>query len=155
MNRSWRTRLPGSSRRRAQAHRRRRQDQAQVTEEVVLVPGLWMPAAIMAPLAARLAHAGYHPRRFAYSGRRSLEGAMERLARFTGAHFVGHSLGGVLILDMLGRHSEVRAGRIVLIGAPVSGCLAGRRLGASPVGRWMLGATTPPCQNCPTRWHRP
>src|SRR5258708_37644815 len=56
---------------------------------------------------------------------------------------------------MLGRHSEVRAGRIVLIGAPVSGCLAGRRLGASPVGRWMLGASTPRWENCAARWQRP
>src|SRR5258705_148291 len=119
---------------RAQAPRRRRQDQAQGSEDVVLVPGLWMPAALMAPLGARLARAGFRPRRFAYSGRRSLAGAMERLAavaRGGAPHFVGHSLGGVLIFDMLARHPGAGAGRIVLIGAPVAGCLAGRRLAAS------------------------
>jgi pimeloyl-ACP methyl ester carboxylesterase len=129
-----------------------------VSEEVVLVSGLWMPAALMAPLGARLARAGFRPRRFAYSGRRSLAGATERLAAFTrgGApHFVGHSLGGVLIFDMLSRHPGAGAGRIVLIGAPVTGCLAGRRLGAWAVGRWMLGTSAPRWQHCAARWERP
>jgi pimeloyl-ACP methyl ester carboxylesterase len=127
-----------------------------VTGEVVLVPGLWMPSAIMAPLAARLARAGFRPHRFAYSGRRSLEGAMERLARFSSeAHFVGHSLGGVLILDMLGRHREVPAGRVVLIGAPVNGCLTGQRFGRWRAGRWLLGASAVRWQDCAARWQRP
>jgi pimeloyl-ACP methyl ester carboxylesterase len=128
-----------------------------VTEDVVLVPGLWMPAVIMAPLAARLARAGYRPRRFVYSGRRSIEGAMDGLAAFSrgGApHFVGHSLGGVLIFDMLSRYPGAGAGRIVLIGAPVAGCLAGRRLGTWAVGRWMLGASAPRWQECEARWER-
>ncbi|HZE60136.1 MAG TPA: alpha/beta hydrolase [Burkholderiales bacterium] len=126
-------------------------------EEVVLVPGLWMPAAIMAPLARRLARAGYRTRPFTYSGRQSLEAAMQRLADFArgGApHFVGHSLGGVLIFDALERYRELAAARVVLIGAPVNGCLAGRRLGAWPVGRWMLGASTPRWENCAARWQR-
>ncbi len=122
----------------------------------MLVPGLWMPSAIMAPLALRLARAGFRPRRIAYSGRRSLDAAMERLARErTAPHFVGHSLGGVLIYDTLSRHPEVPAGRIVLIGAPVNGCLAGRRLGKWAIGRWMLGACAPRWQDCAARWQRP
>jgi pimeloyl-ACP methyl ester carboxylesterase len=126
-----------------------------VSEEVVLVPGLWMPSAIMAPLAARLARAGFQPRRLAYSGRGSLDAAMERLARERAApHFVGHSLGGVLIFDMLVRHPEAAAGRIVLIGAPVNGCLAGRRLAAWKLGRWMLGASAPRWESCVARWPR-
>jgi pimeloyl-ACP methyl ester carboxylesterase len=127
-----------------------------VSEEVVVVPGLWMPSVIMAPLAARLARAGFRPRRIAYSGRRSLDAVMESLARERAApHFVGHSLGGVLIFDTLTRHPEVRAGRIVLIGAPVTGCLAGRRFGTSRIGRWMLGASAPRWQERAARWQRP
>jgi pimeloyl-ACP methyl ester carboxylesterase len=128
-----------------------------VNEEVVLVPGLWMPAAIMAPLGERLARAGYRPRCFTYSGRQSLEGAMQRLADFTrgGApHLVGHSLGGVLIFDALERYRELAAGRIVLIGAPVNGCLAGRHLGAWGIGRWMLGASAARWERCAARWQR-
>jgi pimeloyl-ACP methyl ester carboxylesterase len=128
-----------------------------VTEEVVLVSGLWMPAAIMAPLGGRLKRAGYRTRRFAYSGRHSLEDAIEGLAQFTrgrAPHFVGHSLGGVLILDVLERYRELGAARIVLIGAPVNGCLAGRRLAAWSIGRWMLGASAPRWQACAARWAR-
>jgi pimeloyl-ACP methyl ester carboxylesterase len=127
-----------------------------VSEEVVLVPGLWMPSVIMVPLAARLARAGFRTRRIAYSGRRSLDAAMECLAREHAApHFVGHSLGGVLIFDMLSRHPQVAAGRIVLIGAPVSGCLAGQRLRTWRIGRWMLGASAPRWETCAARWQRP
>lgn len=114
-------------------------------EPVVLVHGLWMPASAMAVLAARLARAGYAPQRFAYAGRRSLEDNVERLARFARtlpapAHFVGHSLGGLLVLETLNRHPEVAARTAILLGAPVAGCLAGRRLGRARVGRWMMGA---------------
>lgn len=119
-----------------------------MTNEVVLVPGLWMPAAAMALIALRLSRAGYRTRSFAYEGRAPLESNIERLARFIhgrAAHFVGHSLGGVLVYDMLTRHRDVAAGRIVLLGAPVRGCFAGRRLGAAALGRWMLGA-------CRDRW---
>ena len=127
-----------------------------MSDEVVLVPGLWMPSVIMLPLAARLARAGFRPRRMAYSGRRSLDAAIERLARErTTPHFVGHSLGGVLIFDMLARHPELAAGRVVLIGAPVNGCLAGRRLAGWSIGRWMLGASASRWQDCAARWQRP
>ena len=124
----------------------------------MLVGGLWMPAAIMVPIAARRARAGYRPSRFAYSGRRSLDESIECLARFSrerrAPHLVGHSLGGALILDMLERHRDVAAGRIVLIGAPVNGCLAGRRLGKWALGRWMLGASAPRWEDCTARWQR-
>ena len=119
-----------------------------MNNEVVLAPGLWMPAAAMALIAWRLARAGYGTRTFSYRGREPLEANIERLLRFIdgrSVHFVGHSLGGVLVYDALARHAEVPAGRVVLLGAPVRGCLAGRRLGSRALGRWMLGA-------CASRW---
>jgi pimeloyl-ACP methyl ester carboxylesterase len=117
-----------------------------VTDQVVLVPGLWMPEVVMTLLAARLRRRGYAVRVFPYSGRRPHDANVERLARFAGewangrpAHFVGHSLGGVLILDMLNRHPEIAARSTVLLGAPVRGSFAGRRFGLAGVGRWMMG----------------
>jgi predicted alpha/beta hydrolase len=63
---------------------------------VVLVPGLWMPGVLMAPLAARLASRGYEARVFAYRGREAYDGNVDALARFARDKtlFVGHSLGG-------------------------------------------------------------
>jgi pimeloyl-ACP methyl ester carboxylesterase len=93
-------------------------------------------------LAARLEAAGYAARVFSYPGRGPHEANVEALAGFArdGGAFVGHSLGGVLVLDMLSRHPEIGARGVVLLGAPVRGCLAGRRFGARRLGRWMMGA---------------
>ena len=123
---------------------------------VVLAPGLWMPAVAMALLAARLARRGYETQVFAYWARSSYEANLEALARFARAKtlFVGHSLGGVLVLDMLNRHPEVQAEAVVLLGAPVRGCLAGRRLGRARVGRWMMGACGSLWEERGARWSR-
>jgi len=123
---------------------------------VVLAPGLWMPAAAMALLSVRLHRRGYEVDVFAYRGRSPYEANLEALARFARekALFVGHSLGGVLVLDMLNRHPEIRADAVVLLGAPVRGCLAGRRLGRAKVGRWMMGACGAVWEERAARWTR-
>jgi pimeloyl-ACP methyl ester carboxylesterase len=118
-----------------------------MTREVLIAPGLWMPSVAMTLFAARLARAGYTPRVFSYRGRSSLEANRERFAGFARealggrpAHFVGHSLGGVLVLEMLNAHADIPVATAVLLGPPARGCLAGRRFGAGSVGRWMMGA---------------
>lgn len=123
---------------------------------VVLAPGLWMPAAAMALLSLRLRRHGHEVHIFAYHGRAPHEGNIEALARFSRGKtgFVGHSLGGVLILDMLNLHPEIAADAAVLIGAPVRGCFAGRRLARARVGRWMMGACRPLWEERAARWTR-
>jgi len=128
-----------------------------VKSDVVLVPGLWMPAAAMALLALRLTRTGYRPHVFAYNGRSPFEVNVERLAAFSKGrsnHFVGHSLGGVLALEMLNRHPELATESTVLLGAPVRGCLAGRRFGGHRAGRWMMGASRPLWEERESRWQR-
>lgn len=133
-----------------------------MTRDVVLVPGLWMPGVAMAFLASRLARAGFATHVFVYRGRDALETSMAALAGFVRgplggrpAHFIGHSLGGVLILDTLCRHRELRAASALLLGAPVRGCMAGCRLGRHALGRWMLGRSAPRWEACEARWPRP
>lgn len=132
-----------------------------MTRDVVLAPGLWMPGVSMGMFAARLARAGYTPHFFGYRGRGPLEANSVRLARFVHetcgtrpAHFIGHSLGGVLILDMLERHPEIAVASAVLLGAPVRGCMAGRRIGAARLGRWMLGGCGEICPEREASWKR-
>ena len=130
--------------------------------DVVLVPGLWMPSAVMRLLAARLARSGYSAHVFAYRGRGSLDVNIERLRAFARqslegrpGHFIGHSLGGVVIMEMLGRQPDVAAASVLLIGSPVRGCHAGRRLGLARIGRWMMGGSRPLWEEREARWGRP
>jgi pimeloyl-ACP methyl ester carboxylesterase len=129
--------------------------------DVILLHGLWVPAVVMTPLAARLAQAGFRCHLFSYHGReRPLDAHAERLARFARelgpAHFVGHSLGGLVILEALQQHADIRAGRVVLLGTPVRGNFAGRRLGQHGWGRWFLGSTRSLwSEGHELRWTRP
>ena len=128
-----------------------------MSRDVVLAPGLWMPGATMALLAARLVRAGYRPRIFAYRGRSPLDANVERLAQFAGdapAHYVGHSLGGLLILETLNRHPGIAVRSALLLGSPVRGCLAGRRFGKHHAGRWLMGACGPLWEEREARWRR-
>lgn len=129
--------------------------------DAILVHGLWVPAAVMAPLAARLSAQGFRCHLFSYYGRgRPLAAHAERLARYARgigpAHFIGHSLGGLVILEALQGRGDVKAGNVVLLGTPVRGNFAGRRLGEHSWGQWFLGATQPLwADGRAARWTRP
>lgn len=127
-----------------------------MSAQLVLAPGLWMPGAAMGVLAARLSRRGYRVHIFGYQGRAPFDANVEALARFANGKtfFVGHSLGGVLVLEMLNRHPQIEAQAAVLLGAPVRGCLAGRRLGGAGLGRWMMGACRELWNERPARWTR-
>ena len=72
-------------------------------------------------------------------------GTATRLAKFAHSlpgpvHFVGHSLGGLLILDLFERQgASLPPGRVVLLGSPVNGAQAARRLAGWPGMRALLG----------------
>jgi len=133
-------------------------------DDVVLAHGLWMPGIVMTPLAARLARAGYRCHVFQYaSHRRPLEWNTERLARFVArrlpgrrAHYVGHSLGGLVVLATLAAHAAFPVGAVVLLGTPARGCLSARLVGGRVLGRWLLGASEPLWrEGVQARWQRP
>ena len=129
--------------------------------EVIVLHGLWAPGLVMSPLAARLAAEGFRCRVFRYTGRNHpLEANAERLRRyarvFGPAHFVGHSLGGLVILEALGAAPELAAGKVVLLGTPACGSLAGRRFAGHSLGRWLLGRSAALWrERGAVRWLRP
>jgi len=122
-------------------------------DTVILVHGLWVHGIAMELMRRRVARCGYRALAYSYpSMRLTLAENAERLARFCRniapprLHFVGHSLGGLIVLRMLARAPGLPPGRVVLTGAPVAGSLAARRLARLPGGRAALGRSAP-------EWH--
>jgi pimeloyl-ACP methyl ester carboxylesterase len=119
-------------------------------EKVVLVHGLWMTGAVCALLARRLRACGFEALLFSYpSVRIALEQVALRLERFVRehsagpVHFVGHSLGGLVVLELLARAPELPAGRVVLLGSPSTSSLAAEQLARSRAGRVLAGRALP------------
>jgi hypothetical protein len=100
-------------------------------ETVVLLHGLGRTRAAMWPLAARIEKAGFEVVRIGYDSlRHSPEQILAEVAQQIDAccanrpepvHFVGHSLGGLIIRAYLAGHAVRSRGRVVLIATPNSG----------------------------------
>ena len=114
---------------------------------VIFIHGLWMPGRESHWFRQRLAtkHA-FEPVLFSYRSRlESLDDVLEhmnqsiRALRADRVHVVGHSLGGLLALRLFERYPEQPPGRVVLLGSPVQGSVAARRLGSAQAGQRLLG----------------
>ena len=94
---------------------------------LVLVHGLFLNGAEFTLLRRRLAAAhGFQAHRFSYpTVRGSMAATLEQLGRFVDnidaerVHFVGHSLGGLVLCRYFERQRCERAGRVVLLGSPL------------------------------------
>jgi pimeloyl-ACP methyl ester carboxylesterase len=115
-------------------------------EIVVLVHGLYMHGVAMLPLYRWLGAGGFRCRRFSYpSLRSSVPQNAARLARCLRdidtpvVHFLGHSLGGLVVRSMLSQSSWQRPGRVLTLGTPHLGSHAASYLGGNPALAWILG----------------
>ena len=113
---------------------------------VVLVHGLWMPGWVMKVMEIRLRRCGFHPVVFSYpSMRSSLSHNASLLSHFVAGstasriHFIGHSLGGLLVLQMLAEFPEQRTGRVILAGSPYNASCVATRLSRRKPGHYILG----------------
>jgi pimeloyl-ACP methyl ester carboxylesterase len=115
-------------------------------ETIVFVHGLWVNGLEMGWLGRQLAGAGYLIQRFSYPtmANTPFENAMD-LNEFAGRleadtlHFVGHSLGGLVIRHLFHHFPQRRPGRIVTLGTPHQGSSAAAVLARRLPGRWLLG----------------
>lgn len=97
-------------------------------ETVILIHGLWMRGVVFLPQQRWLMRRGFAVRRFSYpSMRRGLQHNAKALAEFVtstsgNVHLVGHSLGGLVVLNMLAQYRDPRVRRVVLMGSPCMSC---------------------------------
>ncbi len=127
--------------------RRRGDAREPSVRRIVVLHGLWMPPALSTMLLCRrLEAAGYDTTVFGYASVAcDLDENAARLAAFAAAlperrlHFVGHSLGGVVIVRMLQRHGGGRAARAVCLGSPLTACHGGGMLLRFGWGRRIVG----------------
>ena len=113
---------------------------------MILIHGLWLNGLEMSWLGMHLRRCGFIPRRYPYADvRRSpAENALrlqDWLCSIPGeqVHFVGHSLGGILLLHLFHRFPEQRPGRVVFMGTPAAGSIAARRATRTPWLRILFG----------------
>jgi pimeloyl-ACP methyl ester carboxylesterase len=115
---------------------------------IVLVHGLWMSGFELGVLKHRLEASGeFRACAFSYP---SLTGSMNdhvrSLVEFARAqnvetlHFVGHSLGGLVILRALMEATDLPPGRAVLLGTPLQGSRAAQGVARLPFGKTILGS---------------
>jgi pimeloyl-ACP methyl ester carboxylesterase len=114
---------------------------------VVLVHGLWFGSWSLKLLGRRLRQAGFQPLRFRYRCTRArLEEHAAALRWFVRGydsselHFVAHSMGGLVTLQMLASHDDLPPGRVALLGSPLRGSLLARKSAAVPGNGLLLGA---------------
>jgi pimeloyl-ACP methyl ester carboxylesterase len=104
---------------------------------VIYVHGLWMTGHEALLLQRRLREGrGYRLHVFRYGSicqplKQIVDALHDRLARTEEpqVHLLGHSLGGLIILECLQRYPMAQWGRVVFLGAPVMGSRIAARLG--------------------------
>lgn len=115
-------------------------------ETVVLLHGLWLAGWCMGLLARPFHRAGFDVRLYSYpSVSADLEQNAERLGAYVRGldadvvHFVGHSLGGIVIRALFHYAMPERPGRAVTVVSPHNGSYVAATLARSRVGRAALG----------------
>jgi pimeloyl-ACP methyl ester carboxylesterase len=112
--------------RRGGALRHPRRERPSSAGHVIFVHGLWMSGGESLVLSRRLErHFGFRVHRFRYSTLTAtmaeVTGSLQRFVHELcepRVHFVGHSLGGLVIYRFLERYQHESVGRIVFLGTP-------------------------------------
>lgn len=121
---------------------------SQNPEAVVLMHGLWLTGASLYFLARHLRRCGFRVHTFTYASvRKDLRANAADLQAFVArldapvVHFVGHSLGGIVIRALFHYFPQQPPGRIVTLATPHGGSHIGERIARSRLGRRVLGAS--------------
>ena len=104
---------------------------ANTQDMVVLIHGFGRSNFAMWKMQERLEQAGYHVEAIGYASfTQDMDGIVGEITEkinsltmqdFENVHFVGHSLGGLLVRSYLGNHSPENLGNVVMLGSPNKG----------------------------------
>ncbi|HTE42084.1 MAG TPA: alpha/beta fold hydrolase [Steroidobacteraceae bacterium] len=119
-----------------------------MSDHLVIVHGLWMTGIELGVLQHRMrTEHGFESSIFSYP---SITGSMaEHVASLhkyvltqnaERLHFVGHSLGGIVVLKMLESFTDIPPGRVVCLASPMQGSCAVDGFARWPFARAALGA---------------
>jgi len=116
-------------------------------EATVFVHGLWLTGAKSVLMRRQLAAKhGFDCHSFGYrTVGSSMEPVLDRLTRFVDnidadrLHFVGHSLGGIVLHRFFESAGSLPPGRVVFLGSPTVKSKTAERVGRLPVFRSMIG----------------
>ena len=111
---------------------------------VLLVHGIWNARHWLAPFALRLRREGLAPQLFGYPSilagpEAGAERLVEHLRRHPTPLLVGHSLGGLVILEALRRAPDLPVERVVCLGSPLNGSRVAAAMGGRAGLSWALG----------------
>jgi len=116
---------------------------------VILLHGLLASSINLIPLALRLKKKGFRVYNWGYNSRSAdLDLLSERiwdrirasnLLEHETLHFVTHSMGGIVLRQLLHHHSVPQLGRIVMMCPPNLGSEMADHLAEKPFWRWLLG----------------
>lgn len=120
-----------------------------MADTVVLLHGILRSRRCMGKLARLLAREGFHVLNTGYASSRYDIAALaqqlhtrinEQVAETQGkVHFVGFSMGGLLIRAYLAAHRPKQLGRVVMLGTPNNGSEVADFLQHNPLYRWVYG----------------
>ena len=113
----------------------------------VFVHGLWLTGAESLLLRRRVAAShGFSCYSFTYrTVSNSVQPVIDQLAKFVSGveadrvHFVGHSLGGIVLHRYFEQACDARPGRVVFLGSPTVRSASAEKVGQLPVLRSMIG----------------
>lgn len=117
--------------------------------QVVVLHGWGMSGYAMGYWTRRLKQAGFGAATFSYrSISKTLHDNVDELAHHIRSlpadqtvHLVGHSLGGIMIMQCLAQHEFPNIGRVVMVGSPFQESSAMQRVKATRYGHMLLGKT--------------
>ena len=120
---------------------------SEAREQVIYVHGLWMPGGESLLLAHRLAREfDFQVRAFPYSATSGsmaeITAELETFARSVESpvvHFVGHSLGGLVLYRFFERHPGQPPGHVVFLGTPSVASRAAEQAGRSRLIAALMG----------------